>query len=83
MKFNEVASNCIFSYNIINTIKQEGEYIIMTSQKKRGLKTRHTISSTIDIELHERLQALTKETKVPISKLLDEAIELLLKKRES
>lgn len=50
--------------------------------KKRGLKTRTPISSTVKIQLHERLKQLSEETKVPISKLFDEAIELLLEKRE-
>lgn len=45
------------------------------------LKNRTRIGSAIDKELYDKLQQLSKETKVPISKLLDEAIELLLKKR--
>lgn len=46
----------------------------------RGLRTRKTLSNAIDRELHEKLDKLTKETRIPKSKLLDEAIELLLKK---
>jgi len=46
---------------------------------KRGLKTRVTISNSIDKELAAKLQALSDETMVPKSKLLDKAITLLLK----
>lgn len=49
---------------------------------RNDLKNRTQICSSIDNELNERLSALSKETKVPKSKLLDEAIEILLKKRE-
>lgn len=48
----------------------------------RGLKTRKNMSSTVESELLERLRGLSDETKVPISKLLDEAIEDLLIKRK-
>jgi len=51
-------------------------------KNNRGLKNRTTISSTIKIELNEKLKKLSNETKIPISKLLDEAIEYLLEKRE-
>lgn len=40
------------------------------------------ISNSIDKELYEKLKRLSAETKVPMSKLLDEAIEDLLKKRK-
>lgn len=50
-------------------------------KNNRGLKNRTTISSTIKIELHESLKELSFKTKVPISKLLDEAIEYLLIER--
>lgn len=46
----------------------------------RGLKNRTPISSTIDIKLNEALKKISQETRVPISKLLDEAIEDLIKK---
>lgn len=48
---------------------------------KRGLKNRSTISNAIKKELHEDLKHLSESTKIPISRLLDEAIEDLLKKR--
>jgi hypothetical protein len=44
------------------------------------LKTRKQVSTTVDIILWEELQALSKETRVPVSKYLDEAITALLKK---
>lgn len=49
--------------------------------EKRGLKTRSTLSNAVNSELLASLRELSTETKVPISKLLDEAIEDLLKKR--
>ena len=49
--------------------------------KKRGLKNRKPLSNAIRNELHEGLKELSDKTKVPISRLLDEAIEDLLKKR--
>lgn len=50
--------------------------------KNRGLKTRRPFSSTLNNELNDRLKKLSAITKVPISKLLDEAVEHLLKERE-
>lgn len=44
---------------------------------KRNLKNRKAIGSTLDNEIHDKLQELTTETKIPISKLLDESINLL------
>lgn len=49
--------------------------------EKRGLKNRKPLSNAIKIELHDGLKELSNQTKIPISKLLDEAIEDLLKKR--
>jgi len=48
----------------------------------RGLVSRYPISSSVDKELWDKLKSLNEETKVPISKLLDEAITDLLTKRE-
>lgn len=48
---------------------------------KRGLKTRKTLSNAIKIELYQGLKELSEKTKVPMSRLLDEAIEDLLEKR--
>lgn len=45
------------------------------------LVNRIRISNSIDKKLFEELKKLSEETKVPMSRLLDEAIEDLLKKR--
>lgn len=42
------------------------------------LKTRTPIGSAVDKDLYEKLKTLSKETGVPVSKLLDRAIKLLL-----
>lgn len=47
------------------------------------LKNRTRIGSAIDTELYNKLKDLSKQTRIPISKLLDEALELLLKKHQS
>lgn len=49
--------------------------------EKRGLKNRKPLSNAIKNELHDGLKELSNKTKIPISRLLDEAIEDLLKKR--
>ncbi|WP_408917596.1 ribbon-helix-helix domain-containing protein [Caldifermentibacillus hisashii] len=48
--------------------------------KDRGLKNRKPLSNAVDKTLYDNLDKLAKETKIPKSKLLDEAIELLLEK---
>lgn len=45
----------------------------------RGLKTRTPISNAVNTESYEQLKQLSKETMIPISKLLDRGIELVLK----
>ena len=47
---------------------------------KYGLKNRTRISNAIDTTLHNELQELSKQTQIPLSKLLDNAIKLLLDK---
>lgn len=42
------------------------------------LKNRTRFTNTLSNNLLERLQELSKETMIPMSKLLDKAIELLL-----
>lgn len=59
------------SYNVL-------EVINMT----RGLKNRTPISNAIETELYEKLKQLSKDTMIPISKLLDKAIELVLQEYE-
>lgn len=44
-----------------------------------GLKNRVVPNSAIDKKLYEKLKEYSKETGIPISKLLDKAIELFLK----
>lgn len=56
--------------------KEKGVHCRM---EKRGLKNRKTISNAIDIELSKQFDELAKNTKIAKSKLLDEAIELLIK----
>lgn len=48
----------------------------------KQLKNRTPINSAIKIELNNKLVELSKETRIPKSKLLDEAVELLLNKYE-
>lgn len=43
-----------------------------------GLRYRTRIGSAIDKDLHKKIQKLSKETGIPISRLLDKAIKLLL-----
>ncbi len=46
----------------------------------RGLKNRTPISNAVDNELLIKLKQLSIDTRIPISKLLDEAIAMLLDK---
>jgi hypothetical protein len=48
----------------------------------RGLKNRTPISNAVDTKLYEHLKQLSKDTMIPISKLLDRGIELVLKEYE-
>ena len=50
--------------------------------EQRGLKTRKALSNAIKTELFNELKKLSEDTKIPMSKLLDEAVEDLLKKRK-
>ncbi|UDK99096.1 ribbon-helix-helix domain-containing protein [Lysinibacillus sphaericus] len=51
--------------------------------KDKAPKSRTAISNTIDNELYKKLKELSIETKMPLNKLLDEAIEYLIKERKS
>ena len=55
------------------------EVIIMAN---KDLKTRTPISNAVNTELLNQLRDHSKKTGIPISKLLDKAIELLLKSTE-
>ena len=46
----------------------------------RGLKNRKTISNAVRTELAEALKQFSEVTKIPMSKLLDEALEDLINK---
>jgi predicted DNA-binding protein len=48
----------------------------------RGLKTRKAFSNSLDKELFKELKSLSEDTKIPMSKLLDEAVELLIEKHK-
>lgn len=54
----------------------------MKLTSNRGLTTRKALSNAVRIELYEQLKKLSDETKIPMSKLLDEAIEDLILKRK-
>jgi len=47
--------------------------------ENRGLKTRTPISNSIDTKLFNQLKELSSTSQIPMSKLLDNAITLLLK----
>ena len=49
------------------------------NSRQRELKNRIRVSTSIDKELNEKFELLSKETMIPKSKLFDMAIELLLK----
>lgn len=44
----------------------------------RGLKTRAAFSNSIDKKLYEKLKNLSDKTMIPMSRLLDRGIELVL-----
>lgn len=48
----------------------------------RGLKTRKALSNAVRMDLYEQLKKLSDDTRIPMSKLLDEAIEELISKRK-
>lgn len=48
---------------------------------KKVLKNRTQITSTLKNELKVELNDLAEETDIPISKLLDQAVELLLESK--
>ena len=47
------------------------------------LKNRTKIGSAINTELYNKLKELSKKTRIPISKLLDEALSDLLEKHKN
>lgn len=53
------------------------------TKNKRGLKNRTPISNAVDTKLYEQLKKLSDDTMIPISRLLDRAIELVLDEYKS
>ena len=49
---------------------------------KKVLVNRTQFTSTLENKLYEDLKELSKESKVPISKLLDQAVRSLLEERQ-
>lgn len=68
------------SPKMIGNTTEVGEPMSDKVKNDRGLKTRRNLSNAIDIKLWNELHILSKESRVPKSRLLDEAVELLLKK---
>ncbi|MEB5649007.1 ribbon-helix-helix domain-containing protein [Mammaliicoccus sciuri] len=52
------------------------------SENKYGLTNRVRISNAIDKELYKQLKQISDETMIPISKLLDQAIKLLIEEHK-
>ena len=53
------------------------------AKRNLGLKTRIRFSTSLDKDLAKRLEDLSITTRIPKSKLVDEAIEMLLDKHEN
>lgn len=52
------------------------------SENKYGLTNRVRISNAVDKELYKELKKISDETMIPISKLLDKAITLLIEEHK-
>ena len=52
------------------------------NENKYGLINRVRISNAIDKELYAQLKQISDETMIPISKLLDRAIKLLIEEHK-
>jgi glycerophosphoryl diester phosphodiesterase len=55
----------------------------MNTEKDKDLKNRIRYSSSFDIDLLKRFKAVSKRTDVPISKLFDRAMKMLLESMEN
>lgn len=51
--------------------------------RNRDLKNRIRFSTSLSKDLAEKLDCLSKQSRIPKSKLLDEAVELLLDKHNT
>lgn len=58
-------------------------YEVIAMNIDRGLRNRKNLSNAVKTELLDGLKKLSEETRIPMSKLLDEAIEDLLIKKSS
>ena len=56
--------------------------VIYMSENKYGLTNRVRISNAVDKELYKQLKQISDETMIPISKLLDQAIKLLIEEHK-
>jgi len=55
----------------------------METKYNSDLKTRQRYTASYDRELLDKLKKLSKKTMIPVSKLLDTSIQLLLKEYEN
>ena len=67
------SSRCVMYYNY---------EVIYMNKNKYGLTNRVRISNAVDKELYAQLKQISDETMIPISKLLDQAIKLLIKEHK-
>lgn len=52
--------------------------VIYMTENKYGLTNRIRISNAVDKELYAQLKQISEKNMIPVSKLLDKAIELLV-----
>ena len=52
------------------------------NENKYGLTNRVRISNAVDKELYAQLKQISNETMIPLSKLLDQAIKLLIEEHK-
>jgi hypothetical protein len=57
--------------------------VIRLSRPYKGLVNRRPINNSLDKELYDKFHDLHERTGLPKSKLLDEAVKLVLKKYEN
>jgi hypothetical protein len=67
------SSRCVMYYNY---------EVIYMNENKYGLTNRVRISNAVDKELYAQLKQISDETMIPISKLLDQAIKLLIEEHK-
>ena len=67
------SGRCVMYYNY---------EVIYMNENKYGLTNRVRISNAVDKELYKQLKQISDETMIPISKLLDQAIKLLIEEHK-